>query len=771
MTPAWTSSDKDLVGTAMGSSRLWFTLGHGIVNEVYFPRIDIPQIRDLGFIVADAAGFWVEVKRHADYTLTTPAPGVPLPTIVHRHPRFTLTLRICPDPDREVLRLEVDLQGDPALRPYLLLAPHLGGTGRNNQAWANMHRGRRMLSARQGPFALAVLGVDANFCDALGVTSAGHVGSSDGWQDFARHGRMQWQWDSAGPGNVALMAALPQRVSLALGLATSSQAAATLALSSLAEPFEQMQEQQRLAWADWHTTRTARCGQFDLPPVLDAQLCSSAQILKTHYDKTFHGAMVASLSVPWGNQGDERGGYHLVWPRDLAECAQALLALGGEAEARAVLGYLMATQNADGHWYQNQWLGGRPYWTGVQLDETAFPVLLAVSLAERDALGSMPVAHMVRNALAFLLREGPSSPQDRWEEDAGVNPYTLAVCIAALVAGADLLPESERELPLLMADFWNARLEDWCVARDSALDQAHGIGAHYVREAPREILACPTALLRHLAIKNRVDDLCLDAAAQVGVDFLQLVRLGLRRADDPLILDTLKLADALLKTETPSGPVWHRYNGDGYGEHADGSPFDGSGQGRGWPLLVGERGHHALALGEDPLPYLVAMNAMASTNGLLPEQVWDAAPLPPRGLLPGRPTGSAMPLAWAHAEFIKLAASHKAGHVFDCPQAVWQRYAGMRPDAATWVWSPGARIEHVAVGCNLLILLPRPAVLHVGFDGWKDCLDLPTRPLGLELHGLHLTVTQLEGHRSLDFTWQWQDGAWLGEDLQLGLES
>lgn len=767
--PTWTSSDKDLVGTAIGSSRLWFTLGHGIVNEVYYPRVDIPQIRDLGFIVADDAGFWVELKRHADYRLTTPAPGVPLPTIVHRHPRFTLTLRLCPDPDRDVLRLEVDLQGDPALRPYLLLAPHLGGTGWNNQASTSPHRGRNMLSAQQGPFALALLGVDADFCDALGATSAGYVGVSDGWQDFARHGRMVWNARAAGPGNVALMAALPPRASLALGLAASPQAAATLALSSLAEPFEPIAEQQRSAWADWHAARATRCPRFGLPAALDAQLHSSAQILKTHYDKTFSGAMVASLSVPWGDQGDERSGYHLVWPRDLVECAQALLALGGEVEARAVLGYLMAIQNADGHWFQNQWLGGRPYWSGVQLDETAFPVLLAVSLAERGALGGMPVADMVRRALAFLMREGPSSPQDRWEEDAGVNPYTLATCIAALVAGANLLPATECMLPLLVADFWNARLEDWCVARDSALDREQGITAHYVRDAPQDILACPAALQRHLAIKNRVEDSCLDATGQVGGDFLQLVRLGLRHADAPLILDSLKLVDALLKTDTPSGPVWHRYNGDGYGEHADGRAFDGSGLGRGWPLLVGERGHHALAQGADPLPYLVAMNAMASAGGLLPEQVWDAAPLPQRGLLPGRPTGSAMPLAWAHAEFVKLAASLTLGRAFDRPQAVWQRYAGNRPDAASWVWTPVSRIGHVAAGHNLLILLPRPAQLHAGFDGWQASRDLPTAPMGLGLHGISLSAAQLKSHTRLDFTWKWQDGTWLGEDFHLDL--
>lgn len=773
--PTWTSSDKDLVGTALGPARLWYTLGHGIVNEVYFPRIDIPQIRDLGFIVSDGAGFWVEVKRLQDYQFTTPEPGIPLATLLHRHDRFTLILRVCPDPDRDVLRLEVELQetrqGAPSLRPYVLLAPHLGGTGWNNRAWVAMHRGRRMLSAEQGPFALALLGVDADFRDVLGDASAGYVGVSDGWQDFTHHGRMTWTWNEAGPGNVALMAALPQRVDLALGLSTSAQAAATLALSSLAEPFAQVWEQQRAAWAKWHAEREARCTAFDLPDALGAQLRHSAQVLKTHYDKTFSGAMVASLSVPWGNQGEERGGYHLVWPRDLCECAQALLVLGGEAEARAVLGYLLATQNQDGHWHQNQWLGGRAYWSGIQLDETAFPVLLAASLAERDALGGMPVADMTRRALAFLMREGPASPQDRWEEDAGVNPYTLAVCIAALVAGAELLPEDERALPLQLADFWNARLEDWCVARGSALDDAHGIAAHYVRQAPPEILECPAALSRHLPIKNRADDPGLDAADQVGVDFLQLVRLGLRRADDPLILDSLKLADALLKTETPSGPVWHRYNGDGYGEHADGTPFDGAGQGRGWPLLVGERGHYALALGEDPLPYLVAMNAMAGAGGLLPEQVWDAAPLPERGLAPGRPTGSAMPLAWAHAEFVKLAASRAQGRVVDMPMAVWRRYAGHRPEAAIWVWTPGAPIARLKAGHALLILLPHPAVLHFGFDGWQDIRDLATDPLGLELHGLTLAGELFEGHRSLDFTWRWREGDWLGEDFHIDLGS
>ncbi|MGE5321087.1 MAG: glycoside hydrolase family 15 protein [Hyphomicrobiaceae bacterium] len=459
---------------------------------------------------------------------------------------------------------------------------------------------------------------------------------------------------------------------------------------------------------------------------------------------------MASLSIPWGNRGEERGGYHLVWPRDLVESAQALLALGSVNEARAVLGYLMATQNADGHWNQNQWLGGKPYWGGIQLDETALPVLLAANLAERGVLAGMHVTDSVRRALAFLILHGPASPQDRWEEDAGVNPFTMAACIAALVAGAAILPEAERALPLAVADFWNARLEDWCVARDTAFGRRYGVTAYYVREAPADIFCDDRAMQRVLSINNRGEDLKLAAAAQIATDFLQLVRLGLRRADDVLIRDTLVLVDALLKTDTPAGPVWHRYNGDGYGEHQDGGAFDGAGRGRGWPLLAGERGHYELAAGLDPLPYLQTMNAMSS-HGLIPEQVWDSAPL--GSFKPGKATGSARPLAWAHAEFIKLALSRAAGQPVDRPAAVWARYAGVRPDLECTIWTPGAPLGLCAAGVDLWLVLPQPATVHLGFDGWRDVADLATLECGCGLHGLKLEAAQLAGRRQVDFTW------------------
>src|SRR6516225_4305340 len=416
--PTWTSSAKDMVGCALGNSRLWFTLGFGIVNEVYYPRVDLPQIRDLGFIVADGEGFWAEVKRVANYCVQLLAPGVPAVEILHQHERYTLRLRIAPDSRRDVLAIECRLD-------------------------------------------------------------------SDGWQDFARNGAMTWEYANAGPGNVSLMAELPRRAVLALGFGSSDDAAATLAITSLLQNFDSVLQEHVALWQTWHAEASERHAvPLDIPPALADQHLVSTVVLRSHRDKTYPGAMVASLSVPWGDTGDERGGYHLVWPRDLVETAGALLSLGAEREARDTLRYLIATQIEDGHWYQNQWLGGRPYWQGIQLDESAFPVLLAVALDERDALSGIAVEDMVRRALGFIARSGPATEQDRWEENAGVNPFTLAICIAALVAGAELLPAAAGEWAIELADFWNSNIENWTSVSGTPLAEQLQVSGYYVRVAP-----------------------------------------------------------------------------------------------------------------------------------------------------------------------------------------------------------------------------------------------------------------------------------------------
>jgi glucoamylase len=487
--------------------------------------------------------------------------------------------------------------------------------------------------------------------------------------------------------------------------------------------------------------------------------------LRTHLDKTYPGAMVASLSVPWGHTGNQLGGYHLVWPRDLVECAGALLALGAEAEARDTLRYLLATQNEDGHWHQNQWLGGSPYWQGVQLDEAALPVLLASELEARDALRGIEVEDMVRRALGYIARTGPSTQQDRWEENEGVNAFTLGVCIAALVAGAALLPDAEADWALALADFWNAQIEAWTTVTGTELARQYDIPGYYLRVAPPGIVTEAGASTSIVPIRNRVDDGGLRGDQQIGTEFLQLVRFGLRRPEDPLIQGSLKLADALLRTDTPMGPVWHRYRGDGYGEHEDGSAFDGTGIGRGWPLLTGERGHFELEAGNDPLPYLEAMAAMASPGGMIPEQVWDAEAIPARFLFPGRATGSAMPLVWAHAEFVKLLVSSQIERPFDRPRAVWRRYRGRRPNPQYAFWWPHAPVGAIAAGARLAVALPEPAIVHWGHNGWQAVADTPTVESGLGFHVAALATAALPPGSRIQFTWRRPGGAWVGRDV------
>ena len=764
--PTWAHAGKDMVGTSLGSSRLWFTIAQGIITETYYPRIDIPQIRDLGFIIADDCGFWMELRRLGHYELRLPRPGVPAIEIVHHHARFTFTMHICPSQQRDVLLLRYRLDGDAGLLPYALLGARLGDDAENNLAFVGRHNGRGVLWAEQGPFGLALLAADAQGEDAWKRCSVGCLEASDGWQDFARHGRMTWQYNAAGPGAVSMMGELPTVATLALGFGTSMGSAATLAHSALLEDFDAVWAQQCRSWEAW----LGNDRLTGLPPDMQRMLALSGMVLKVHQDRTYCGAAVASLSVPWGESSQSRGGYHLVWARDLVETAGAMVAMQAFEDARDVLRYLIATQQQDGHWLQNQWLGGKAFWQGIQLDEASFPVLLASALQARDALDGVPVHDMVRRALGFIAREGPATGQDRWEEDPGVNTFTLAIAIAALVEGSQFLEGEARDFALRLADCWNARLEDWAYVRGTALAGRLDIDGYYIRTAPVDILVHEGVFSEHVLIKNRAQDPDLPADEQIATDFLQLVRFGLRRADDPHVINTLRAVDAMLKTDTPSGSVWHRYNGDGYGEKADGSPFDGTGIGRGWPLLTGERGHYALVAGEDVIPYLEAMMAMTGPGGLLPEQVWDKAPVPEQHLQPGRPSGSAMPLVWAHSEFIKLCYSRSLGYPVDRPAATWKRYGGRRPAIDYDIWGPRYRPRHVTAGNGLTIAVHAPATVHWGVNGWQNVTDIDTRDTGLGVHVAELPITDMAAGTRIQFTFFWRGPqAWDKEGFEVEL--
>ncbi len=748
--PTWTSGRKDLVTTALGPSRLWASLGYGILNEVYWPATGQPQLRDLGFIVA-GQNFWVEVKRAATYHVSTPEPYIPLPLVVHEGEGYRLSLEFLPDPLRDVLLISFRLEGE-GLRLYPLLAPHLGMSGWNNTAWTDDG-----LFAQRDGLTLCLLAAPP-----FNRMSAGYVGSSDGWQDFARNGRMTWTFARADEGNVALIGEIEAGAgTLALGFGTSPAAARTLAASSLAEGWSNIRERFTSAWRDWGH-------HLKLPEVsksLASEACLSATMLKVHEDRTFPGAIVASLSIPWGNTSNDPGGYHLVWPRDAVEAGFGLLAAGEIEDAGRLLAYLAATQNADGGWCQNFFPSGRPHWTGVQLDEVGFPILLAARLRELDLPDSPQTVRMVRQAVAYLVRHGPVSPQDRWEENPGASPFTLGVEVVALVAAASYLEEPERRYVLALADCWNQRIEEWTYVRNTPLSRQLAVEGYYVRIGPSFQQG---GLRGRVEVRNTPGEV-VPAEALVGMEFIYLARFGLRDANDQRMRDSLKVIDAVLRVDTPCGPSYHRYNGDGYGEYDDGRPFDGHGVGRSWPLLSGERGHMALLQGEDPLPYLEAMACMTGPCGLIPEQVWDGDPIPEHGLVPGKPTGSAMPLVWAHAEFLKLLVAREKGQPLERLELVQQRYRGKVPRAATWFWRSDVPFEAPA-GRSLVIEDGEAFTLHFGFDGWQEIQDRPSEWLGFGMCGVRFSWKELVGHHAIDFTRLYAAGRWEGQDHQVAIQ-
>lgn len=751
--PTWTSSNKDAVTTALGSSRVWATIGHGIVNEVYWPSTGHPQIRDLGFIVTTPNG-WHEIKRENRYVISTLHPNAPLARVVHEGPGYRLELEFLCHPQRDSLLIKYELSGDD-VRVYALLAPHLNSSA-SNDAWADGD-----LSARNGAVALCLR---ANL--GFSRTSAGYVGASDGWQDFHANGAMTWTYPEAIEGNVSLMGELNANSGvLSLGFAETLEGARTLSRSSLADDYVETCANFVEQWHDWSTS-------LQIPyttPQLRREAELSATVIKVHEDRTYAGAMVASLSVPWGNSHDDAGGYHLVWTRDTVEAAFALVAVGQLEDAGRTLDYLIGTQGEDGSWAQNYFPDGRGYWTGRQLDEVALPVLLAAKLRSVGHLTfSGPELAMVRDAIGFIVRNGPMSDQDRWEENAGASPFTLAIAISALVVSADYFDAEEREYLLALADSWNERIEEWTYAEQGPLGADLGIDGYYVRMSPKPAEGGLAGLINRRNVAHGE----VPANDLIGMEFLYLVRAGLRDAHDKRITDTVRLVDTMLRAETPNGPAYYRYNGDGYGEKADGSPFDGTGVGRLWPLLTGERGHYAVLAGEDGMPYLEAMSRMIGPGGLLPEQVWDGPSMPQHELEPGFPTGSAMPLVWAHAEFLKLLAAITTGRAEETFTEIEARYARTIPSAPRWFWRESSAFEAIAAGKEVQIDRDAPFTLHLGDGQWHRVVDLTSTPGPFGLHSVVLSASILEDYQTLRFTWRdSQTEAWRGQDFAITVRS
>ena len=784
--PRWTSSAKTGVGTALNlRSRVWFTLSHGILNEIYFPRVDQACTRDFGLIVTDGRAFFSEEKRHCTFENLPVEPGVPAYELTNtcQSGRYRIEKEVLTDPLRNVVLQKtrfVPLQG--ALRDYrlyALLASHLANFGYGNTGWVGEYKGTPMLFAQREGCALALA------CSApWSKRSAGFVGFSDGWQDLSQHFQMMWEYDRAENGNVALtgeidLAACNGEFLFALGFGAIWAEAGQQALSSLLTSYEAMRRDYVVHWQNWQKGLKS----LDARPRDKDLYRASTAVLRTHESKDFLGGIIASLSIPWGfNKGDEDlGGYHLIWPRDLVENAGGLLAAGAHDDALRVLHYLEATQEADGHWAQNMWLDGRPYWNGLQMDETAFPILL-VDLMRREAPRCYGDCNrwwsMVRKAAAFIAVNGPVTQQDRWEEDGGYSPFTMAAEIAALLIAADLAESMGHSQPAEflrdMADTWNFNMERRTYALNTDLARQVGVEGYYVRITPPPTgdgTASP--LQGFVPIKNRAMSAIAPAVEVVSPDALALVRFGLRRPDDPRILNTVKVIDALLRVRLPAGPAWYRYNCDGYGEHEDGSPFDGTGVGRPWPLLAGERAHYELAAGRaaSAEALLTVMENSTGTTRLIPEQVWDAKDIPERELFAGKASGSACPLVWAHSEYIKLRRSLLEGRIFDQPPQTVKRYLLQRKSAKYFNWRFNNKPRIMPRGKNLRILLMEPAMVHWSFDNWQTTHDGYTEDSGWRLQYLDLPTETLASGREILFTFYWKNSTrWEGRDFSVTVE-
>jgi glucoamylase len=782
----WTTSAKSAVGSALNpNSKIWYSISHGILNEIYYPQVDQACTRDLSLLVTDGKEFFSEEKRDTLHHIKYIAKGVPgyLITNSCKNHHYRIEKEIISDPNRDTLLQRIQFcpmnKKRKDFKMFMLLAPHLGNSGAGNTAWVGDYKGMPMLFAQRGDIALALA------CSIPWKKgSAGFVGSSDGWQDLVRHKEMTWEFERAENGNVALMGEFDMSETysfdVVLGFGRNIYEAGQRVRATLFEGYEATKAQFISEWQSWQKKLYVPDSSKKHSP---KYFNISATMLRVHESKRQPGGLIASLSIPWGfNKGDDDlGGYHLVWPRDMVQTAGGLLAANAHRDARRVLNYLMVTQEADGHWVQNMWLDGAPYWKGIQMDQTALPIMLVDLVNRETKLSDAELKHfwpMIKKAAGYLAINGPTTEQDRWEENAGYSTFTLAVEISAMLIAADhaeynndpQLAEFLRET----ADAWNANIEKWTYVTGSDLAKFVGVDGFYVRINSKDSFDVANPHENLLTISNRPagENIC-PATEMVSPDALALVRYGLRSADDPRILNTIKVIDATLKLDHALGPLWYRYNRDGYGEQVDGRPFNGTGIGRPWPLLTGERAHYEIAAGNYEYAEVLmrTMENYANETGLIPEQVWDAEDIPQRGLYLGKASGSAMPLVWAHSEYIKLCRSLKTKSIFDMPLQTKERYLVKKQDSNLVIWSFNNQYKYISQGKKLRIQCLASATVRWTTDNWNTIRNTNTLDSGIGIHFADLETENLEKGQSIEYTFYWHDSDnWEGKNFKLKIE-
>ncbi len=639
----WATSAKNGFGTSASlSSKVWFTLAKGVMTEVFYPTIDLPNVETLQLYIDAGKGLENEVDDTL-HRLEIPNPSALTFRQINtaKSDAYTITKTYITDPKRNTVLIDVDVTTRNQADVYVFYDPSL-----NNSGWhdSGLFEGDALLS------------FEKNIASAL-VSSCGFKKTSDKTEAGA---------------NLAQAAVLKQkRCTLALGFGKTTAQALTTARSSLARGFAAVRREYEAEWQRYVTT---------LPRIAkhQRQFNLAAMVLKGLEDKTYRGAVIASPSTPWGGGPNSNEpnttGYHAVWSRDLYHVATALDAIGDRAAANRLLNYLFnAQQKPDGSFPQNSWVDGRPIGNGLQMDQVAWPLILAYELKRHDR--NLWLKH-IKPAADFIMTRGPRTDQDRWEEKPGYSPATIAAQIAGLVCAAEIATlNGDRATAgkyLETADNWKHNVEKWTVTKEGSA------AGYYLRITENDDPNDGAKM--EINSSSRI----VDERRIVDAGFLELVRLGIKGPRDPLIVESLKLIDQLINVSTPVGDAWYRYNHDAYGETAEGKDYDArNGIGRLWTLLTGERGEYELAMGDvvAARKRLDTLAGFANDGLMIPEQVWDQKKSPSTSLRFGAGTGSATPLAWSMAQFIRLAMSIERRRNVETPRVVWERYVKSRAAA------------------------------------------------------------------------------------------
>ena len=714
---------KDCLGTARNStSKVWYTVANGVLSDVSYPTVDNTNVKSLQYVVTDGSTFTDLQERDMVSTastigLTGMACRV---TSTARSGAYKIVTDYVTDPSRNTVVMNTQLV---PLRPgtynvYVRFDATVNGNGGGgpanggpDSAVTDTSTGHPVAVSFDTSTATNAANRDyaqpvfAALDGPLSQVSNGFVGSvSDGLTQLDASHALTNVYDDANRGNVVQTAQLAlapstnntSRAVLSLGFGATQTEAVGAAEASLGTPFDQLLGAYERGWRSYDLgLRAPSLDDFAMPAArriaLAREYYLNANVLKASEDKTFPGAIVAGLASPWGqavSAGDPSntyfGSYREVFARDLYEAWTGLMADGDLATARAATMFLFERQQQpDGSMPRNSLVNGKvaPDSFGAQLDETAYPVLMAAQLHLTDA--ALYQNH-IKPAANFVAAHGPSFGVERWEEQAGYSPSTIAAEIAGLLAAADLADANHDAVSArawrAVADDYQRSIKGWTVTTNGPLSSS----PYFIRLSKT---GDPNAAISYNLGNGGPT---LDQRSVIDAGFLELTRLGILRASDPTVVASLPIVDATLKSTTATGPGWHRYNGDGYGDNgADGVPWAPSGQGTGhlWPVLSAERAEQNLG-GDDASGALALLDGMARSGsgvGLLPEQTWElpAVAASPYGTDPtlasigftnGGPTGSAAPLTWAAGAYVRLYADISADRLLDQPTNTVSRY-------------------------------------------------------------------------------------------------